>query len=197
MALISMSGVREAFAPGTTGYNSVFVNLYYDDVANTFVLVNDVTGVNTTVGGGSGLAEYGYFYQTVANVTGTIAANNGKALFHAAGANNTAGLTTVADSGDITVGLTAGGKYKVTFSVSGAETNAFGVFVNGAVATGSIYGSGAGTQQNTGSCFVTLVAGDVVSVRTVNCAAAVTLQLAGTTNDAQVCASVLLEKVAA
>ena len=41
------------------------------------------------------------------------------------------------------------GIYEVTFSVLGTEPNQFGLFLNGAVVPGTIYGSGAGTQQNT------------------------------------------------
>jgi len=87
-------------------------------------------------------------------------------------------------SGDITVA--SAGKYKISFSVAGVEANAFGVFIGAGVVAGSIYGSGAGTQQNTGSVIVTLSASDVISLRTVDCPAAITLALAGTTNTAQI-----------
>jgi hypothetical protein len=50
------------------------------------------------------------------------------------------------------------------------------------VPIGTIYGSGAGTQQNTGQAIFTLAAGDVLTVRNHSSAAAVTLQtLAGGT----------------
>ena len=44
MAEISMGGIGEAFSPGTDGYNTNFVKLFYDDEANAFVLRNTVTG---------------------------------------------------------------------------------------------------------------------------------------------------------
>ncbi len=48
-----------------------------------------------------------------------------------------------------TAGITVNaGIYEVAFSVSGSEQNQLALFVNGAVFPGSIYGYGAGTQQN-------------------------------------------------
>ena len=67
--------------------------------------------------------------------------------------------------------------------MSGVEPNQFSIFINGAPsAPGTIYGSGAGTQQNTGFGTLTLGAGDVITLRNHSSASAVTLQtLAGGT----------------
>ena len=67
------------------------------------------------------------------------------------------------------------GDYKVTFSVSGTEPSQMALFVNGTLVPGTIYGSGAGTQQNTGQVIVTFAAGDVLTVRNHTSAAAVGL----------------------
>lgn len=143
-----------------------------------------------------GLAEFGYFFQTVGDVAGTIAANNGKALFQTASSNNTAGFAMVPASGDITV--TNAGIYEIDWSLSAAEAGAMCVYINALKQdlAGSTYGSGAGTQQNTGKTLLTLAANDVISLRTDNCPAALTLQLAGTTNVNQVVASIMIKKVA-
>jgi hypothetical protein len=139
-----------------------------------------------------------YFWGDVANVAATIAANDGKCLYDFASPLNSAPLTKgVGQSGDITVGLGGAGFYKVYFNVTGAEVNAFNVCINGAPQAGSTYGSGTGTQQNTGMCLIALADGDVVSVRSSNSPAAVTLQLAGTTTTTQVVVSVLFDRYAA
>jgi len=89
----------------------------------------------------------------------------------------------------------AAGDYKLTFSVSGVEPGQFALFVNGAVAAGTVYGSGAGTQQDTGQAILRLGAGDVLTVKNHSSAAAVTLQtLAGGTQQNSN-ASVVIEKL--
>ena len=85
-------------------------------------------------------------------------------ITHAAGTPGAAGIT-----------LVNAGDYKVTFSVSGTEPNQMALFVNGTLVPGTVYGSGAGTQQNTGQAIVTFAAGDVLTVRNHSSAAAVSL----------------------
>lgn len=143
------------------------------------------------------LNQFAYFWQQVDEVTGTIAANDGKALFFNSSTNNTSGLTTVAGSGDIVVGVGAGGVYEINYNVSGAEPNAFAIFINGVKAAGSVYGSGAGTQQNDGFALLALIAGDVVSLRSDNAPAAITLQLAGTTDTDQIVTSIMFKRLGA
>lgn len=136
----------------------------------------------------------GYFYQRVTDVSATIAANNGPALFQLAGTSNTVGaFVFVAGSGNIQV--VNAGVYMITYAVAGAESNAFALFINGAIQAGTAYGSGAGTQQNNGFAPLALLANDVVSLRTDNCASAITLQLAGTTDVNQICCSIFFLKV--
>jgi hypothetical protein len=67
--------------------------------------------------------------------------------------------------------------------VSGVEPSQFAIFINGAPSSPvTIYGSGAGTQQNTGFGTLVLGAGDIITLRNHSSAAAVTLQtLAGGT----------------
>jgi hypothetical protein len=89
------------------------------------------------------------------------------------------------------------GIYLIKFAVSGVEPNQFGVFINGAPLPESIYGSGAGTQQNNGQVLVTLNAGDIITLRNHSSASAVTLQtLAGGTQTNEN-ASILIEKIGA
>jgi len=109
----------------------------------TLLLTTTCTGTTysitgfTSGSGSTGLSTFGYFYQTVADVSGTIAANNGKALFQTAAPDNTAGFTMTPASGDITVA--SAGKYKISFSVAGVEANAFGVFIGAGVVAGRLF----------------------------------------------------------
>jgi hypothetical protein len=87
------------------------------------------------------------------------------------------------------------GNYKIAFSLSAVEANQFAVFLNGVAIEGSTYGSGAGTQQNNGQVIVAVLAGDSLTIRNHSSAAAVVIQdLAGGTQ-ANVNASVLIEKL--
>ncbi|WP_149243274.1 BclA C-terminal domain-containing protein [Dyadobacter sp. 32] len=91
--------------------------------------------------------------------------------------------------------LATAGLYEVMFNVSSVEPNQFAIYQNGAPVSGSVYGSGAGTQQNTGMVIISGAAGDVLSLRNHGSPAAVTLQtLAGgiTTN---VNASVMVRRL--
>jgi hypothetical protein len=96
-------------------------------------------------------------------------------------------------SSDITI-VTAG-DYKVTFSVSGTEPGQFALFLNGVQVPGTVYGSGAGTQQDNGQCIITIGANDVLTLRNHSSAAAVGLQsLAGGTQ-INVNASIVIQKM--
>ena len=91
------------------------------------------------------------------------------------------------------VSITVPGNYLVTFSVSGTEPNQMGLFLNGAPVSGATYGSGAGTQQNSGQVIVAIASGDTLSVRNFSSAAAVTLQTLAGGTEANVNASILIE----
>jgi hypothetical protein len=136
--------------------------------------------------GGSG--EYAYIYSTIP----TTVAVGAVVLFDFNGPI-TPGITHTPGSSDVNI-ITAG-IYRVDWSVSGTEPNQFAVFINGIPVTGSTYGSGAGTQQNSAFLIVAIGAGDTLTVRNHTSAAAVGLQsLAGGTEN-NVLASVLLQKL--
>ncbi len=91
--------------------------------------------------------------------------------------------------GTDTVTVNTPGVYEIGFSVSGVEPNQFTLFVNGVPVPGSTYGSGAGTQQNTGVTIVALSTADVVELRNFSSSAAVTLQTPAGGTEANVNAS--------
>jgi hypothetical protein len=94
------------------------------------------------------------------------------------------------------IALANAGHYKVTFSVSGTGVNQMALFLNGTtLVPGTIYGSGAGTQQNTGLAIVTVAAGDVLTLRSHSSAAAVGLASIIGGPQANTNASVAIEKL--
>ncbi len=141
------------------------------------------------VPGSSATPQYAYFYnaavQTVALEANVLLDTNGAM---------TSGFTHVAGSANIT--LVNIGAYKVTFSVSGTETSQFALFNGATMVPGSLYGSGAGTQQNSGQAIVvTTVANSVLTLKNHTSAAAVGLPTTGGGTLPNANASVLIEKL--
>ena len=104
------------------------------------------------------------------------------------------GITHAPGAAGIT--LVNAGVYEITFSLSGVEPNQMGLFVNGVLLPGSVYGSGAGTQLNTGQTIVNLAAGSVVTLRNHTSAAAVGLQTLAGGTQANANASVVIKQLA-
>ena len=98
--------------------------------------------------------------------------------------------------GSAQIVATTSGTYLVNYSVSGVEPGQFALFVNGALASGSVYGSGAGTQQDHGMDLLALSANDVVTLVNHSSSAAVTLQTLAGGTQTNVNASILIEKLA-
>jgi hypothetical protein len=103
------------------------------------------------------------------------------------------GITHEPGTAQITVSNS--GKYKVTFSVSSVESNQFALFINGAMVTGTVYGSGAGTQQSNGQAIIALASGDFLTLRNHSSAAAVGLQTLAGGTQTNVNASVVIIKL--
>jgi hypothetical protein len=139
---------------------------------------------------GSGNSQYGYVYNLSAQVvpleTAVTFSDNGfgsASITHGLG---TSGIT-----------FASQGIYRVNFSVSSTEPNQFALFINGVLVADSVYGSGAGTQQNSGQSIILIGANDVLTLVNHTSAAAVTLAAAppiGGTATA-VNASVLVQKL--
>ena len=107
----------------------------------------------------------------------------------------TPGITHVA--GEAGIALAGAGAYKISFSVSATEPNQMSIFVDGLPVGGTTYGSGAGTQQNSGQAIIIVGAGGVVTVRNHSSAAAIGLAgvppIGGT--QPAVNASIVIEKL--
>jgi hypothetical protein len=149
---------------------------------------NGTNGAAGATGPAGGLSQYGHVY----NVDAQVVAIEAPVLF----SNNgviTAGITHVGGSSQIT--LTNSGTYEIAFLVSTVEPNQFAVFVNGAAVVSSIFGSGAGTQQNNGQVILALGAGDVITLVNHSSSAAVTLQTLAGGTQISVNASILIRKL--
>jgi hypothetical protein len=147
------------------------------------------TGATGATGAG-GILGYGYVYalaaQTVAIGAPVLFDSNGPLV----------GVThsTISTTEDIV--MVNAGTYAIFFSVSGTEPNQFALFVNGNPQPSTVYGSGAGTQQNTGLSILTLGVGDVITLVNYSSAAAVTLASVVGGTQANVTASILIERLA-
>lgn len=149
-----------------------------------------LTGATGPAGaaGTNGLSQYAYIYntgaQTVALEADVSFDNNGVI---------TPGITH--SPGTASVVLVNAGVYKVTFSVSGSQPSQFALFLNGALVPGSVYGSGAGTQQNTGQVLIQIGAGDVLTLKNHTSSAGVDLQTLAGGTQANANASLAIEKL--
>jgi hypothetical protein len=135
------------------------------------------------------LSQYAYIY----NLGGETVPLEADITFDSNGFL-TAGITHPLGAAGIT--LAAAGAYEVTFSVSGTEPSQMALFVNGTLVPGTVYGSGAGTQQSTGQAIFIAPAGAVLTVRNHTSSAAVGLAtpIGGTRASSN--ASVVIEKLA-
>lgn len=63
---------REYFPVNSNGFNNTFVSVFYDDVANTLIFINDKTGATVTSIGGVALTT---------NLVAQVVANAAQAYF--------------------------------------------------------------------------------------------------------------------
>lgn len=156
--------------------------------ANTATCFNNLSGQLGPCAAGSGTTNYAYVYNNAAQVVALEA----DILFDSNGALS-AGVTHTAGTSPITI--TTAGTYEISWIVSGVEPNQFALFVNGAPATGGIFGTGAGTQQNSGHLILSVAPGDVVTLRNHSSSAAVTLQTLAGGTQINVNASILIRQL--
>ena len=148
------------------------------------------TGATGATGATGSAAAVGYAY--VYNISAQVVAVESDVSFDITGLTS-GGITHTPGTSTITVSTT--GTYKITFYVSAVEPNQFSLYQNGAPIAGAVYGSGAGTQQNTGSTIIDMAAGDVLTLRNHTSAAAVTLQTLAGGTQTNTNASILIEQI--
>jgi hypothetical protein len=138
--------------------------------------------------GSGGFIDYAYIY----NVGPQVIALQADIPFDTNGPL-TSGISHTPSS--TTVLLTNAGTYLVNWSVSGVEPNQFTVFLNGAPVAGSTYGSGAGTQQNTGQVVFIAGAGSTLTLRNHTSTAGITLQTLAGGTEVNVNASLMIARI--
>ena len=135
-----------------------------------------------------GLAEYAYIFndepETVEVEDPVLFSDNG---VMSTGIAHTPGTAEVS--------FVNAGVYKVAFSVTGLQANQMGLFLDDTEVAGGIYGSGSPTQQNNGEAILTIPAGGVVTLLNHSSAAAVALQTLAGGTQANVNASLTVEKL--
>lgn len=146
------------------------------------------TGATGATGTAGGISDYAYVY----NLTAQTVAIEADVPFDSNGLI-TPGFTHTPSSSVISIN--AAGVYKVIFSVSGTESNQFALFLNGLEVPGTVYGSGAGTQQNTGQAIFAMGAGDSLTLRNHSSASAVGLASVIGGTQANVNASITILKL--
>ncbi|EHS58711.1 hypothetical protein [Paenibacillus sp. Aloe-11] len=159
-------------------------------VKKQLVRVNIAPDAIETRGGSAtdGVAQFGYIY----NLRPQLVPIEGDVIFDTNGIL-TPGIAHVPGTTQITVA--DAGTYEVHFSVSGVEPNQFAVYINGILAGGTLYGSGAGTQQNTGQAILDLACGNVLTLRNHSSATPVTLQTLAGGTQTSVNASIIIRKL--
>jgi hypothetical protein len=134
------------------------------------------------------LSQYAYVY----NLTPETVAVEGDVTFDSNGVMSSGIIHAPGDTG---ITLVDAGTYEVSFSVSTTEPSQMALFDNGSLVPGTIYGSGAGTQQNDGQVIFTAGAGDVLTLRNHSSSAAVGLATTIGGTQANTNASVVIEQV--
>ncbi|MCM3628199.1 hypothetical protein M3194_12575 [Paenibacillus glycanilyticus] len=134
------------------------------------------------------VSEFGYIY----NLAGQVVAKEEDVIFDTNG-TLTPGIIHAPGTAEITV--MSPGHYELTVSASGEGPSQFALFLNGILVPGTIYGSGAGTQQNNGQAIIALSAGDVLTLRNHSSVAAVTLRTLVGGTQPNVNASILIKKL--
>ncbi|CAG9610717.1 hypothetical protein NEOCIP111885_04493 [Pseudoneobacillus rhizosphaerae] len=80
--------------------------------------------------------------------------------------------------------------------MTGVEPNQFALFLNGTTEVpGTVYGTGAGTQQNNGQAILVISTFDVLTLRNHSSAAAVILQTLAGGTQTNVNASIVIKKL--
>ena len=139
---------------------------------------------------GGGLSAFGYIYEIADEKPQTVRINEAVTF------NSNGYLLGIAHQiGTANIVVEQDGIYLISFFISGTEPSQFSVFVNGSVVPGSVYGSGAGTQQNNGQVIAELGKEDVVTIVNFASAASVILQNLSGGTEKNVKASISFQKL--
>jgi hypothetical protein len=154
-----------------------------------------ITGATGETGAtGGGLSVYAYIYNLTEQ---TVEVKDKESFDKSAVAFDSNGLLYGVEHevGSSQIFIRSSGYYFVAFSISGTQENQFAIFVNEQPAQGSVYGSGAGTQQTYGQLIVELNEKDVLRLVNFSSASAVGLASVVGGTQANVNASIIIQKL--
>ena len=157
--------------------------------------ITGATGATGETGAtGGGLSAYAYIYNLSPQVVGV---KDKESLDKISVTFDSNGVLYGVDHevGSSQIFIRTNGYYLVSFSVSGTEPNQFAIFVNNESAKGSVYGSGAGTQQTYGQLIIKLTENDVLHLVNFSSASAVGLASVVGGTQANVNASIVIQKL--
>jgi BclA C-terminal domain/Collagen triple helix repeat (20 copies) len=137
---------------------------------------------------GPAVSEYAYIY----NLTPRTVAIDDPYAFDTNGAMTT-GITHVIGTSEIT--LNVAGTYKVSYTLTAEEANQMALFLGEAPIDGSIYGSEAGAQPNTGQAIITVPGGALLSLRNYSSDSGVSLPPSPGGTQPNTNASITIEKL--
>ena len=118
--------------------------------------LSEIQSINYVCNGAPASTAFAYIY----NLREQTVEINNPVLFDSTGAIS--GISHTDRAAEI--GISSSGIYLISYSVSGTEPNQFALFVNERVLEQSVFGSGAGTQQNNGQIIVELSEKDNITL---------------------------------
>jgi hypothetical protein len=165
------------------------------EITSTTFICSGATGATGITGAtGGGLSAYAYIYNLTEQ---TVEVKDKESFDKSAVAFDSNGLLYGVEHkvGSRQIVIRSSGYYFVAYSISGTQENQFAIFVNEQPAQGSVYGSGAGTQQTYGQLIVELKENDVLRLVNFSSSSAVDLASVVGGTQANVNASIIIQKL--
>lgn len=165
--LASLVGITNESSGANCAYEGLKVSSGIDSNSDGSLALSEIQSIKYVCNGAPASTAFAYVY----NLREQTVAIDTPVVFDSTGAIS--GISHTNRSAEIVIG--SSGIYMISYSISGREPNQFALFVNGVVLNQSVYGSGAGTQQNNGQLIVELRENDSITLVNVTGATAVGL----------------------
>ena len=165
--LVSLVSIANESSGVNCAYAGLRVSSGKDTNGNNSLDTGEILTIAYVCNGAPASTEFAYVY----NLREQTVERDSPVVFDSTGAISGIRHT----NGAAEIVIRNSGSYLISYSVSGTAPNQFALFVNRVVLSQSVYGSGAGTQQNNGQVIVELLAEDIVTLVNVTGATAVGL----------------------
>jgi hypothetical protein len=154
--LVSLVSVTSESSGANCAYAGIKVSSGIDTNSDGSLVFSEIQSTKYVCNGAPASTAFAYIY----NFTEQVVDKEAAIVFDSTG--SISGISH--ENGSAEIGIRSLGIYLITYSVSGTEPNQFALFVNGRVLEQSVYGSGAGTQQNNGQIIVELNERDSITL---------------------------------